>query len=158
MTSKTPAAAKKVSVSATEMTELVLPNDTNNLGTILGGKVMHLMDIACAIAARRHTGTSVVTAEVDSLSFLSPIRAGELIVLKAEVNRAFHTSLEVGVKVFAENPGTGERRHTASAYFTFVALDAKGQPTSVPCLIPETENEKRRYEEAARRREARLRR
>ncbi len=140
------------------MTELVLPNDTNNLGTILGGKVMHLMDVACAIAARRHTGRTVVTAEVDSLSFLSPIHAGELVVLKAAVNRVFHTSLEVGVKVFAENLRTGQRRQTASAYFTFVAFDENGQPTPIPAAIPDTADEKRRFEEAAMRREARLKR
>jgi acyl-CoA hydrolase len=155
---KGPIESKPVTDSITEMTELVLPNDTNNLGTILGGKVMHLMDVACAIAARRHTGGTVVTAEVDSLSFLSPIRAGELVVLKASVNRAFHTSLEVGVKVFAEDMRRNERRHTASAYFTFVALENIGKPVTIPCVIPETPDEKRRYEEAARRREARLKR
>jgi len=142
--------------SVVEMTELVLPNDANNLGTVLGGKVMHLMDVAGAIAARRHTRRPVVTAEVDTLTFHSPIHIGELIVLKATVNRAFRTSLEVGVKVFAENTLTGLRRHTASAYFTFVALDDDGHPTEVPPVQPETDDEKRRYEEAAMRRAMRL--
>jgi acyl-CoA hydrolase len=148
---------KAVRESAVEMTEEVLPNDANNFGSILGGKVMHLIDIAAAIAARRHTRRLVVTAAVDSLCFLSPIKVGDIIILKSSVNRTFNSSLEVGVKVFSENTQTGERKHTSSAYVTFVALDGKGKPTRVAPLKPETAEEKRRYEEAARRRKARLR-
>lgn len=148
--------AKPVAESMVEMTEMVLPNDANNFGNILGGKVMHLIDVAGAIAARRHTRRLVVTAAVDSLAFLSPIKVGDLIVLKASVNRTFKTSLEVGVKVFSENTRTGERHHTASAYVTYVALDDRGQPTSIPSVIPETVDQKRRYDEAALRHDARL--
>ncbi len=148
--------AKRMPESAVEMTEMALPNEANTLGNVLGGKVMHLMDIAAAIAARRHTRRPVVTAEVDSLTFLSPIKIGDLIILKASVNRAFRTSLEVGVKVYSENLLTSERKHTSSAYFTFVALDDDGRPARIPSVIPETAEEKRRYDAAALRREVRL--
>jgi len=148
--------AKPVRDSVVEMTEVVLPNDANNIGTLFGGKVMLLMDIAGAIAARRHTRRMVVTAAVDSLSFLHPIRVAELVVLKASVNRAFKTSLEVGVKVYSENTLSGEIKHTATAYITYVAVDDEGKPTRIPSVIPETADEKRRYDEAALRREARL--
>ncbi len=110
------------------MVEIVLPNDANLLGNMLGGRVMHLIDIAGALAANRHSNSHVVTASVDYLDFRFPIRVGELIVLKSSVNRVFHTSMEVGVKVFAENILTGERRHTSTAYVTFVALDTNQQP------------------------------
>jgi acyl-CoA hydrolase len=142
--------------SIVEMTEVVLPNDANNLGTMFGGKVMQLMDIAGAIAARRHTRRMVVTAAVDSLAFHSPIRVGDLVVLKASVNRAFKTSLEVGVKVFSENTLNTKIEHTATAYITYVAGYEAGKPTRIPSVIPETADEKRRYDEAALRREARL--
>lgn len=148
--------ARPVRESVVEMTEVVLPNDANNFGTMFGGKVMQLIDIAGAIAARRQSRRLVVTAAVDSLSFHAPIKVGDIIVLKASVNRAFKTSLEVGVKVFSENTQTGERRHTASAYITYVAIDDAGKPTRIPSVIPETSDEKRRYDEAALRREARL--
>lgn len=148
--------AKPVKESVVEMTEVVFPNDANNFGTIFGGKVMQLMDIAGSIAGRRHTNRMVVTAAVDSLAFLSPIKVGDLIVLKAAVNRTFKTSLEVGVKVFSENTTTGHRNHTASAYLTYVALNDKGKPTSIPSVIPETSKEKRRYDEALLRRDDRL--
>jgi len=148
--------AKPMRDSIVEMTEVVLPNDANNLGTMFGGKVMQLMDIAGAIAARRHTRRMVVTAAVDSLAFHSPIRVGDLVVLKASVNRAFKTSLEVGVKVFSENTLNTKIEHTATAYITYVAVDDAGKPTRIPSVIPETADEKRRYDEAALRREARL--
>jgi len=148
--------AKPVRDSVVEMTEVVLPNDTNNFGTLFGGKVMQLIDIAGTIAARRHTKRLVVTAAVDSLAFLSPIKMGDLVLLKASVNRAFKTSLEVGVKVFSENTQTGTRKHTASAYLSFVALDDEGKPTPIPSVIPETPDEKRRFEKAAIRRGSRL--
>ncbi len=147
---------KPASESRTEMVEVVLPNDGNVLGNILGGRVMHLIDIAAAIAAHRHSSSHVVTAAVDYLDFRSAIRVGELIILKSSVNRVFHTSMEVGVKVFSENVLTGERKHTSSAYVTFVAIDEHGQPRPVPPLILETEEDRRRHREAGERREIRL--
>jgi acyl-CoA hydrolase len=123
---------------------------------MLGGRVMHLIDIAGALAANRHSNSHVVTASVDYLDFRFPIKVGEWIVLKSSVNRVFHTSMEVGVKVFAENILTGERRHTSTAYVTFVALDTNQQPRNVPPLILKTEDERRRYREAGERRRMRL--
>ncbi len=145
-----------VSKSRSEMTEVVLPQDANPLGYILGGRVMHLMDIAAAIAAHRHAHSHVVTASVDYVDFRNPIRVGELIVLKSSVNRVFKTSMEVGVKIFSENFLTGERKHTTSAYVTFVAIDENRQPREVPALILETEEDHRRYKDAGDRREIRL--
>jgi acyl-CoA hydrolase len=145
-----------VSKSRSEMTEVVLPQDANPLGYILGGRVMHLMDIAAAIAAHRHAHSHVVTASVDYVDFRNPIRVGELIVLKSSVNRVFKTSMEVGVKIFSENFLTGERKHTTSAYVTFVAIDENRQPREVPPLILETEEDQRRYKDAGDRREIRL--
>ena len=149
-------AGKPVSASRSEMIEAVLPNDANVLGTMLGGRVMHLIDIAGALAATRHSNSYVVTASVDYLDFRFPIQVGEFIVLRASVNRVFHTSMEVGVKVFAENTLTGEQRHTSTAYLTFVALDANRKPHPAPEVIPETDQEKRRYREAGERRDYRL--
>lgn len=139
-----------------ELTEIVLPNDANTLGNILGGKVMHLIDIACAIAASRHCKSPVVTASIDNLDFRHPIKVGELIVIKAALNRAFTTSMEIGAKVFSENLITGERRHTSSAYLTFVALGKDGQPIPVPAYEPETEDDKRHWMHAGIRRQTRL--
>ena len=150
------AAGKPVSASRSEITEAVLPNDANVLGKMLGGRVMHLIDIAGALAAGRHSNSYVVTASVDYLDFRYPIAVGEFIVLKASVNRVFHTSMEVGIKVFAENILTGERRHTSSAYVTYVALDMNRQPRPAPPLILETEEDERRFREAGQRRELRL--
>ena len=138
------------------MTELVLPQDANLLGNILGGRVMHLIDIAGAIAAHRHCLRQVVTASVDHLDFLNPVRVGDLIVLEAQVNRAFHTSVEVGVEVFSEDSVAGVRKHTTKAFLTFVALDDAGKPAPVPPLIRKTAEEDRRYREAGERRKARL--
>src|ERR1700674_557330 len=118
-----PLPGKPVSASTSEIVEIVLPNDANALGNMLGGRVMHLIDIAGALAAGRHSNSYVVTASVDYLDFRFPIAVGEFIVLKASVNRVFQTSMEVGVKVFAVNILTGERKHTSSAYVTYVALD-----------------------------------
>src|ERR1700674_5129581 len=123
---------RAVSASRTEMIELVLPQDANLLGNILGGRVMHLIDIAGAIAAHRHCHRQVVTASVDHLDFLNPVRLGELIVLEAQVNRAFHTSIEVGVEVYSENYSKGDRKHTSTAFLTFVAIDETGNPCPVP--------------------------
>lgn len=138
------------------MVEAVLPNDANIVGYILGGRVMHLIDIAAALAAHRHSNSMVVTASVDYLDFRNPIRVGEWIVLKSSVNRVFSSSMEVGVKVFSENVLTGQRKHTSSAYLTFVAIDAEGQPHPVPGLILETDEDRRRYRQAAGRRKIRL--
>ena len=149
-------AGKPVSASRSEMTEVVLPQDANPLGNILGGRVMHLMDIAAAIAAHRHSNSYVVTASVDYVDFRNPIRVGELIVLKSSVNRVFHTSMEVGVKIFSENILTGERKHTTSAYVTFVAIDENRQPHAVPPLILESAEDKRRFRDAGERRRIRL--
>jgi len=138
------------------MTEMVLPNDANRLGNLLGGRLMHMIDIAAAIAASRHTNRVCVTASVDELHFHLPIRIGEVITLKASVNRAFRTSLEVGVRVSKEDLLTGKRTHTNSAYLTFVAIDDEGHPVPIPPLLPQTKEEKRRYRGAARRRLQRL--
>ena len=155
--SKLEAVGKPVSASRSEMAEVVLPAQTNALGKLLGGHVMHLVDIAAAMAAHRHSNSYVVTASVDSIDFRNPVSLGEIVMLKSQVNRVFHTSMEVGVEVFSENVLTGERKHTTSAYVTFVAIDEKTlQPKAVRPLIVKTSEEKRRYEDAAERRKARL--
>jgi len=137
-------------------TQLVLPNDTNQLGNLLGGTLMHWIDIAAAISAQRHTGGVCVTASVDELNFHHPIKLGEIVTLQASVNRVFTTSMEVGVLVTASG-GRGESvRRATNAYLTFVALDEQGQPVTVVPISPETEDEKRRYEEALERRNRRL--
>ena len=148
--------AKAVRESISEYSELALPNDANGLGNVLGGKVMHLVDLAGAMAAIRHARRPVVTLSVDSLRFLHPVHIGELIVLRSSVNRVFRTSMEVGVKVTTENLLTGDQKHTCSAYLTFVALDERRRPTPIAPVVPETEEEKRRYEEAEERRQYRL--
>jgi acyl-CoA hydrolase len=142
--------------SYVEMTQIVLPSHANPIGTAFGGQIMAWIDICAGISAQRHARQIVVTASMDDLHFLAPIHVGEVAVLKAQVNRAFHTSLEVGVRVEAENPLTGELRHCSSAYVTFVAIDEENNRVSVPGLIPETENQRRRYEEAQERRQFRL--
>ena len=148
---------KPVSASRSEMAEVVLPAQTNPLGKLLGGHVMHLVDIAAAMAAHRHSNSYVVTASVDYIDFRNSVSLGEIVMLKSQVNRVFHTSMEVGVEVYSENVLTGERKHTTSAYVTFVAIDEKShQPKAVRPLILETSEEKRRYEEAAERRKTRL--
>lgn len=136
--------------------EFALPNDANTLGNVLGGKVMHLVDLAGAIAAIRHARCPVVTASIDHMNFLHPIHIGHLIVLRSSVNRVFRTSMEVGVRVEVENLLTGETTHTSSAYLTFVAIGKDGQRIPVPPVIPESDAEKRRYEAAGARREQRL--
>lgn len=138
------------------MLELVLPSDANLLGNMLGGRVMHHMDMCAAIAAQRHASAICVTASVDRIDFLAPVRVGEVLVLKASVNFAGRTSMEVGVRCMAEDPRTGGRHHTASAYFTFVALGDDLKPMGVPAARPDTPVEIRRHEAARRRREARL--
>ena len=148
--------AKPVRASASEYSDFALPNDANGLGHMLGGKVMHLVDLAGAMAAMRHARRPVVTASIDHMNFLCPIHIGQLIILRSSVNRVFHTSMEVGVKVLVEDLMTGERRHTSSAYLTFVALDERGRPAAIPPVAPESEDELRRYREAGERREYRL--
>ena len=147
---------KPVHESKSEYSELALPNDANGLGNVLGGKVMHLVDLAAAMAAIRHARKPVVTASVDSMHFLHPVRIGQLILLRSSVNRVFKSSMEVGVKVETEDLMTGRRLHTCSAYLTFVALDENRKATEIPPAIPETEEEQRRYREAGERREYRL--
>lgn len=151
-----PASPKKASESAVEMTQIVLPEHANALGTVFGGQVAAWIDICAGVAAMRHARNIVVTASMDDLHFMAPAHVGEVMILKGHVNRAFGTSLEVGVRVEAENPLTGERRHTATAYLTFVALDAAGNRVPVPPLLPESEDEKRRYHQAEQRRRWRL--
>ena len=147
---------KRAADSATEMVQVVLPNDANPLGFILGGTVMHLIDIAGAIASHRHTRRLLVTAAVDDLQFLHPIRVGDLIILKARVTCTFASSLEVQVDVYSEETLTGNRRHTSRAYLTFVTLAEHGVRVPVPPLVIETDEERRMSEEALLRREARL--
>ncbi|MEK6627513.1 MAG: acyl-CoA thioesterase [Bdellovibrionota bacterium] len=148
--------SKSVSSSQVVMTQIVLPSNTNSLDTIFGGTVMSWIDIAAAIAAQRHSNKVVVTASIDQLSFIAPIKKGWIVNLKASVNYASKTSMEVGVRVEAENAITSELFHTASAYLTFVALDSNGKPSLVPTLVPETDIEKRRYAAGQKRRELRL--
>jgi acyl-CoA hydrolase len=147
---------KPVRESASEYAELALPNDANGMGNVLGGKVMHLVDLAAALAGLRHSRRPVVTASVDSLHFLHPVHIGELMVLRSAVNRVFRSSMEIGVKVVIEKLRTGEKLHTCSAYLTFVALDDQGRAASIVPVIPETEEEIRRFREAGERREYRL--
>ena len=147
----------KPSVSRTQMTEMVLPSDTNNLGTVFGGKLMQWIDLCAAMAAQRHSRRTVVTASVDELHFLTPIRSGMIVVLQAQVNAVFRSSIEVGVRVESEVPLTGERRKCVKAYLTFVALDENGRTVSLPPLEPETEEEARRQRDANDRRALRLR-
>lgn len=148
-------APRAVGESQSQMAEVVLPNDANALGNLLGGRLMHLIDIAGALAAHRHARSYVVTAAMDHIDFLMPVHIGDLLILKSSVNRAFNTSIEVGVKCWVENYIAGTTRHVASAYLTFVAVDQHGRHHVVPQVIPETDQEKRRYEDAGRRRELR---
>lgn len=147
---------KPVRDSLSEYSELALPNDANGLGAVLGGKVMHLVDLAGAMAAMRHARHPVVTASVDQMHFLHPVKIGQWVRLKSAVNRVFRTSMEVGVKVWVEDLVKGEILHTSSAYLTFVALDSTGCPVAVAPVIPETDIERERYEAAGTRREYRL--
>ena len=147
---------KPVRASVSEYSELALPNDANALGNVLGGKVMHLVDLAAAMAAIRHARRPCVTASVDSLHFLHPVRIGQLLLLRSSVNRVFRTSMEVGVQVETETLLTGEKLHTCSAYLTFVALGENRKAVEIPPVIPESEDEIRRYREAGERREYRL--
>ena len=147
---------RTVKESHVQMVQMVLPTDTNRLGNLLGGQLMHWIDIAAAIAASRHTNRVCVTASVDELNFHHPILQGDVVTLEASVNRVFKTSLEIGVQVSKENLLTGERLYTNTAYLTFVSIDESGKPVPAPPIRPVTQDEKRRYKDAARRRKLRL--
>ena len=147
---------KPVHASQVITTQLVLPNDTNQLGNLLGGTLMHWIDITAAICAQRHSGKICVTASVDELTFHHPVKLGEIVTLQASVNRAFTTSMEIGVLVTVSNRNQPEVRRANTAYLSFVGLDESGHPTRVPPVIPETDVERQRYEQALQRRELRL--
>jgi len=148
--------SKKPSQSLTINTEVVLPNDTNHVGNLFGGKLMQWLDITAAIAAQRHCSRVVVTASINHVSFDNPIKQNSVVTLEAKVSRAFNSSMEVIVDVYVENPVTGEKTKCNEAILTFVAIDQNGAPLPVPQLEPETELEKKRYEGALRRRQLSL--
>ncbi|RRA47781.1 acyl-CoA thioesterase [Acidipila sp. EB88] len=150
-----PAVARSAHSSQSEMTELILPNDTNTLGNLLGGRLMHFIDLVAAMAALRHASSHVVTASMDHIDFIAPVHVGDLLILKSRVNRAYRTSMEVGVKVWAENPVEGTLRHVASAYLMFVAINPAGVPIPISQLVAEDAEDERRYADAGRRREQR---
>ena len=137
------------------MHELILPNDTNLLGNVLGGRVMNLMDMCAAMSAYKHARTAVVTASVDRLDFLAPAKMGEIMILKSSVNYTGKSSMEVGVRIESENPKTGDIYHTSSAYLTFVSLNENGKPKRVDNINPENDNEIRRFNEGKIRHEER---
>jgi acyl-CoA hydrolase len=147
---------KTVRESQHETSELMMPQHANNLGHVFGGVILSMMDKAAAIAAIRHARLSVVTASIDRVDFREPVRVGDLVVMHASVNYVGRSSMEVGVRVEAEDLLTGNRRHTNSCYLTFVAIDQNGRPVEVPLLMPETPDEERRYEAAKERRRRRL--
>jgi acyl-CoA hydrolase len=147
---------KRVKDSQVEMVQSVFPNDANPLGNIFGGRVMEFIDIVGSISAMRHARHRVVTASMDQVNFKNPVYVGEILILRSSVNFVATTSMEVGVKVIAENPLTGEHRHTSSAYLTYVAISEDGKPAPVPPIVPETDEEKRRHREAQERRKHRL--
>lgn len=142
--------------SLVSMTELVLPNDTNTLNNLMGGRLMHWMDIVSAIAGQKHSNSTVVTASVDNISFRSPIQLGNVVTLRAKVTRAFSSSIEIRIDVDAENIPEGKKVASNTAYFTFVAVDKEGRPVEVPEIEPETEEERALYDGALRRRQLRL--
>ena len=148
-------AVRTVASTQSEMTEIILPNDTNPLGNLLGGRLMHFIDLTGAMAAYRHSRTNVVTAAMDHIDFIRPVHLGDLLTLRSSVNRAFTSSMEVGVKVWAENTRTGSIVHVASAYLVFVAIDNEGRRVRIPEAMPETSAEMRRFEGALRRRQNR---
>jgi acyl-CoA hydrolase len=147
---------KKPSDSFTIMNELVLPNDTNTLNNLMGGRLLHWMDIVAAITAQKHSNSIVVTASVDGVSFKESIQLGDVVTLEAYVTRAFNTSMEVYIEVYAHNIPRGERYKCNDAYYTFVAIDSRNRPIVVPQLEPESDAEKQKYDGALRRRQVRL--
>jgi acyl-CoA hydrolase len=146
---------RPVRESQSDMAEIVLPNDANPLGALLGGRLMHWIDVAGALAAHRHSRSYIVTASVDHMDFLVPVKVGDLVIFRSSVNRVFHTSMEVGVKAWVENYIADTVQHVSSAYLTFVAVDREGRHLAVPPVVPESQEEVRRYEDAGRRREIR---
>ena len=142
--------------SESVMSELMMPQHANIMGNVFGGVLLSLVDRVAAVAAIRHARRPCVTVSVDKVNFREPIRVGELVTALARVNFTGHSSMEIGVKVIAENVLTGDRRHTNSCYLTYVALDDNGHPTQVPSIVPETPDEKRRYDRAAKRRATRV--
>lgn len=152
----TDSSKKTVSASRVRMNELVMPNDTNPLGNLMGGQLMKWMDVCSAISAQRHCNRNVVTVAADSIEFKNAIQLGEVVVIEGEVTRTFTSSMEVAMEVWAENLRTGERRLCTTSFYTFVAVDADGQTVPVPKIIPETDFEKERFEQAVKRREMRL--
>jgi acyl-CoA hydrolase len=148
--------AKKAADSLTVMTELVLPNDTNTFGNLMGGRLMYWMDIAAALAAMKHCGAPVVTASVDNISFEAPIKLGNVVHIEAQVSRSFNTSMEVHMKVWGEDVLHQYKYKSNEAYYTFVALDPNGKPRPVPEMTPETVGEKKLFDGALRRRQLRL--
>lgn len=148
--------SKKPSDSYTMMNEIVLPNDTNTLNNLMGGRLLHWMDIVAAIAAQKHSNNIVVTASVDGVSFKEAIRLGDVVTLEAYVTRSFNTSMEVYIEVWAQNIPRGEKYKCNDAYYTFVALDSRHKPVAVPPLEPETEVQRQKYDGALRRRQVRL--
>jgi acyl-CoA hydrolase len=147
---------KTVAASRVRMNELVMPNDTNPLGNLMGGRLLQWMDVCSAISAQRHCNRNVVTVSVDNVEFKSAIALGEVVVIEAEVTRAFNSSMESAMRVWAENLRTGERRLCTTSFYTFVSVDADGRPVPVPRIIPESDFEKERYDQAEKRRELRL--
>lgn len=147
---------RRVADSALETSYLVLPEHTNAMGNIFGGTVMAWIDMLAACVSLRHCRTQVVTASMDDLHFINPVKLGDLVILRGSVNYTGRTSLEVGIKVMAENPFTGVQLHTSSAYLTFVALDAAGKPILVPTIVPESDIEKRRFNDGRTRRDFRI--
>src|SRR5277367_5937841 len=139
---------RPVRESISEMAEIVMPNDANPLNALVGGRLMHWIDLAGALAAHRHSRQRVVTASIDHMDFLVPVRVGDLVILRSSVNRVFHTSMEVGVKVWVENYIADTAQHVASAYLTFVAIDGKGNHLKVAPVVPDTDEQRRRYDDA----------
>ena len=149
------ALSRTVAESQAERSEIVFPSDVNPLGNLFGGRLMQFIDLVGAMAASRHARAFTVTASMDHLDFVAPVRVGDLLILKSSVNRAFKTSMEIGVKAMVEDVRQQKLRHVSSAYLTFVAVDASGNRIEVPQVLPETEHQRRRYEDAGRRREMR---
>ena len=149
------ALVRPVSESQSERSEIIFPGDANALGNLFGGRLMQFIDLVGAMAASRHARAITVTASMDHLDFVAPVKVGDLLILKASVNRAFRTSMEVGVKAMVEDVRAQRLRHVSSAYLTFVAVDTTGQRIEVPQVLPETEHQRRRFEDAGRRREMR---
>ena len=147
--------SRPVADSQSERSEIIFPGDSNALGNLFGGRLMQFIDLTGAMAASRHARAITVTASMDHLDFVAPVRIGDLLILKASVNRAFRTSMEVGVKCMVEDIRAQKLRHVSSAYLTFVAMDSTGQRLEVPQVLPETDHQKRRFEDAGRRREMR---